>query len=46
MEQIDTSTFSKPILEEAMSRSTESDYDALMNEINDELEQNELSVAQ
>ena len=37
MEQIETSTFARPQLDDAWSQSTESDYDALMNEINDEL---------
>lgn len=45
MEQIETSTFARQHHEDAWSRSTESDYDAIMNEINDELmKPNELSI--
>jgi hypothetical protein len=36
MEKIET-TFSRNKFDDAWSRSTESDYDAIMNEINDEL---------
>jgi hypothetical protein len=36
METIET-TFARHKFDEAWSRSTESDYDAIMNEINDEL---------